>query len=85
MSVKSVSRVKSMVDGYIGQKVKFRVRKGKSKPLTTEGVIKSTYPSIFTVYVEKDGMNRMMSFNYIDIITNYVEIFICGDEEKKIV
>lgn len=50
-----------------------------------EGVIADTYPSVFTVYVDSKGLRRIVSFNYIDILTNYVEFFICDDKETRIV
>ena len=85
MTVNSVARVKGLVEGCVGQKVKFKVKKGKSRSLINEGVIADTYPSVFTVHVENKGLIRVVSFNYIDIITSYVEFFICDDEETKIV
>ncbi|MEA5093601.1 MULTISPECIES: Veg family protein [Sedimentibacter] len=81
----SVTRVKGIVEGCVGQKVKFKIKKGKSKPLISEGVIAETYPSIFTVRVESKGLKRVVSFNYIDILTNYVELFICNENETRIV
>ncbi len=85
MTVNSVARVKGLVEGCVGQKVKFKVKKGKSRSQINEGVIADTYPSVFTVHVENKGLIRVVSFNYIDIITSYVEFFICDDEETKIV
>ncbi|KAF5037169.1 Protein Veg [bioreactor metagenome] len=85
MTVSSVTRVKGIVEGCVGQKVKFKIKKGKSKPLISEGVIAETYPSIFTVRVESKGLKRVVSFNYIDILTNYVELFICNENETRIV
>ncbi len=85
MTGNSVARVKGIVEGCVGQKVKFKVRKGKTRSQINEGVIADTYPSIFTVQVENKGLRRVVSFNYIDILTNYVEFFICDDEGTKIV
>ena len=85
MTVSPVTRVKGIVEGCVGQKVKFKVKKGKSKALVSEGVISDTYPSIFTVSVENKGLKRVVSFNYIDILTNYVEFFICNEDETRIV
>lgn len=85
LAASSVMRVKGIVEGCIGKKVKFKVRKGKSRSQFVKGIILNTYPSIFTVYVEKKGYKRIVSFNYIDIITNYVEFIICDEEETKIV
>ncbi len=85
MTANSVARVKGLVEGCVGQKVKFKVRKGKTRSHISEGVIADTYPSVFTVHVDNKGLRRVVSFNYIDILTNYVEFFICDEEETKIV
>ena len=85
MTVSSVTRVKGIVEGCVGQRVKFKVKKGKSKSQIGEGIIVDTYPSVFTVYVEKRGFKRVVSFNYIDILTNYVEFTICDEKETRIV
>ncbi len=85
MTISSVTRVKGLVESCVGQKVKFKVRKGKSRSQIKEGVIADTYPSIFTVHVNNNGSRRVVSFNYIDILTNYVELYICEDEERQIV
>lgn len=85
MTVTSVSRVKGLVESCVGKRVKFKVRKGKSRTQVKEGIIAHTYPSVFTVHVDNNGLNRVVSFNYIDIMTNYVEFYICDDEERQIV
>lgn len=85
MAVNSVERVRGLVEKCVGQKVKFKVRKGKSRSQISEGIIADTYPSVFTVHVESRGLMRVVSFNYIDILTNHVEFFVCDEEETKIV
>lgn len=85
MATNSVARVKGLVEDCVGQKVKFKVKKGKSRSQINEGIIADTYPSVFTVHVENRGLRRVVSFNYIDIITNYVEFYVCNEEETQIV
>lgn len=85
MTSKSVLRVKEMVEDCVGQKIKFKVRKGKNRSQMSEGVIADTYPSIFIVHVENKSFKRVISFNYIDVLTNYVEIFLCNEEQTRIV
>nr|WP_312578473.1 Veg family protein [Sedimentibacter sp.] len=85
MTSKSVSRVKEMVENSVGQKVKFKVRKGKNRSQMSEGIIAETYPAIFTVHVQNKDFKRVISFNYIDVLTNYVEVFLCDEKETRIV
>jgi len=61
LTSQSVLRVKSMVEDSIGQKVKFKVRKGKNRSQMSVGVIADTYPAVFTVNVENKGVRRVMS------------------------
>jgi len=85
LTVSSVTRVKEIVESCVGQRVKYKIRKGKSKSQIGEGIIVDTYPSVFTVYVEKKEFKRVVSFNYIDILTNHVEFTICDEKETRIV
>ena len=84
MPARAVARVKGAVEDCIGKKVKLKIKKGKSRSHFDEGVILDTYPSIFTVYIEKKDYKRIVSFNYIDILTNNVEFYICDDKETRI-
>jgi len=85
LTISSVTRVKGLVEDCVGKKVKFKVKKGKSRSPVREGIIADTYPSIFTVHVENNGSRRVVSFNYIDILTSCVEFYICDEEERQIV
>ncbi len=80
----SVARVKGAVEGCVGKKVRFKLKKGKSRSHFCEGIILDTYPSIFTVFIEKKDYKRIVSFNYIDILTNNVEFYICDDKDTRI-
>jgi len=85
IKVKSIERVKKLVEECVGQKIKFKLKKGKKAAVITEGVITDVYPSVFTVQFESKGLKRIVSFNYIDIVTNNVEFFKCDENETKIV
>lgn len=84
LAVNSLTRVKLAVKDCVGKKVKFKVKKGKSKSQFSEGIILDTYPSIFTVFIEKKDYKRVVSFNYIDILISNVEFFVCDEEETRI-
>lgn len=85
MTSKSVLRVKEMVESSVGERIKFKVRKGKNRSQMSEGIIAETYPAIFTVHVHNKDFKRVISFNYIDVLTNYVEVFLCDEEQTRIV
>lgn len=75
---KDVSQIKTDITNYIGSKVKLESGKGKQKPIVTEGVIESVYPSIFTILLYEGLVpKRKVSYSYTDVLTKTVEITIC--------
>ena len=73
-----LSRVKSDVESNVGSKVTLTAKKGRKKSIIRQGVIESTYSSVFVVKIdvteEQIPSNRRVSYNYIDVLTNAVEI-----------
>ena len=82
-------KIKSSLSDNVGRKVKLTAKKGRKKSVTREGVIESTYPSIFIVKLDPhseytpDG--RLVSYSYTDVLTKAVELVICEpiDSEKS--
>ena len=72
--------VKQALQGYVGRKVRLTSKKGRKKSVVRQGVIESTYPSIFTIKLDNlpddDSENRRVSFSYTDVITKSVELVI---------
>lgn len=68
--------VRKQVDKYIGSKVLIKANKGRKRVVIKEGVLQSTYPSIFIVKVQNENQDsfRTVSYSYTDIITNNVEL-----------
>lgn len=71
-----ISLVRKQVDKYIGSKVLIKANKGRKRVVIKEGVLQSTYPSIFIVKVQNEFHDtyRTVSYSYTDIITNNVEL-----------
>jgi len=82
-----LSRVKNDVENNVGNKVTLTAKKGRKKFIVRQGVIESTYSSVFVVKldVEEDQIpsNRRVSYNYIDILTKTVEVAL-DDENRNI-
>ena len=76
-----ISLVRRQVDEYIGSKVLIKANKGRKRVVIKEGVLKNTYPSIFIVQVHNEIQDtyRNVSYSYTDIITNNVELLLCGE------
>lgn len=76
-----ISLVRKQIDKYIGSKVRIKANKGRKRVVIKEGVLQSTYPSIFIVKVQNENQNsfRTVSYSYTDIITNNVELSLCPE------
>ena len=81
----SLTRIKKDIECCIGKKIQLKANKGRKKTFVREGILESSYPSIFTVRFENDFNNtRKVSYSYTDVLTNTVEIKLC-DNDKIIV
>ncbi len=71
-----ILQVREQVDKFIGSKVLIKANKGRKRVVVKEGVLQSTYPSIFIVKVQNEFQDsfRTVSYSYTDIITNNVEL-----------
>lgn len=82
-----LSKIKSSLADNVGHKVRLTARRGRKQVVTREGVIESTYPSIFIVkldtpdYVEVS--DRRVSYSYTDVLTKTVELVICDPAETE--
>ena len=76
-----IFQVKREIDNYVGSKVRIRANKGRKKIVVKEGVIQSTYPSIFVVRLhdESQKATRVVSYSYTDVLTHTVELSLCHD------
>lgn len=74
-----IFQVKREIDNYVGSKVRIRANKGRKKIVVKEGVIQSTYPSIFVVRLHDEGQSgtRDVSYSYTDVLTHTVELSLC--------
>ena len=68
-----IGAIRDRLDSPLGEKVTVRASEGRKKVFQKEGVLEKTYPSIFVVrFHEEDG--RHMSWSYIDVLTDAVEL-----------
>ncbi|WP_242986416.1 MULTISPECIES: Veg family protein [Vallitalea] len=76
-----ITEVRKRVDGYVGSKVLVKANKGRKRIVIKQGVLQSTYPSIFVVKVQNELQNtyRTVSYSYTDILTNNVELSLCQE------
>lgn len=76
-----ITEVRRRVDAYVGSKVLVKANKGRKRIVIKQGVLESTYPSIFVVKVQNELQNtyRTVSYSYTDILTNNVELSLCQE------
>ncbi|WP_425446259.1 Veg family protein [Dethiothermospora halolimnae] len=79
----SLFKIKEDVENCIGKKVRLKANKGRKKTTVREGILEDAYPSIFVVKID-GGYNsvRRVSYSYSDILTETVEVTICGEDRK---
>jgi len=75
--------IKRSIEVCIGERVQLKSNKGRKKTVIREGIIENTYPNIFTVRFENEyEMTRRVSYSYIDVLTNAIELVVCSDNRK---
>lgn len=85
MAPKSVlADIKSELEAHIGEKIKLKANKGRKKVMEREGVLEKTYPNIFIVKLEENESERRVSYSYADLLTETVELVVCGDDGAEV-
>jgi len=72
-------KIRACLQANIGSKVKLTVKKSRNKVLVWEGILESTYPSVFTVRLDGNNLSsyqKRVSHSYSDLLTKSVEITI---------
>ena len=79
-------RIKKNLESNIGQKVQLTAKKGRKKSVVRQGIIESTYPSIFVVKldnaVSQNESERRVSYSYTDVLTKTVELIVCRSNQS---
>lgn len=85
----TVIDIKRKVQKYQGRKVHLEAHKSKKKLYQKTGFIDSIYPKVFTISIESDkedqySRTQVMSFSYIDLLTNNVKIDLVDSADGNI-
>ncbi|ATD55953.1 Veg family protein [Clostridium chauvoei] len=72
--LKTIATIKRDIEDHVGQKVTLKANGGRKKILVNNGVIESTYPSIFVVRLETDTQ-RTVTYSYSDVLTKTVQLY----------
>lgn len=80
-------KIKSDLADNVGHKVRLKSKQGRKSVIVRDGVIESTYPSIFTVKLDVQNdvpsSGRRVSYSYADVLTKAVELIICEPDEVE--
>ncbi len=69
---KDLTQVKRDIEKYKDCVVTIKSNGGRQKMKKYEGVIKDTYPSVFTVMQGES----LKTYSYVDLLTNNVELYL---------
>ncbi len=75
-----LSAVRQALDGFVGQRVLVKANRGRSKLVAREGPLERTSPSHFVILLDEDKQYRRISYSYADLLTDIVEISLCGQK-----
>ena len=70
---KTLNEIITIINSLKGKEISYRALTGRRKSEFEKGIIKGTYPNIFTIYLESQKITK--SFRYIDLLSGEVEIF----------
>lgn len=71
--------IKKGLESHVGERIRVRANKGRRKIVEKEGILEKTYPSIFVVQInEERAGSRRVSYSYTDVLTETVELVVCG-------
>ncbi len=75
-------KIKKSLESNIGQRVQLKAKKGRKKSIIRQGVIESTYPSIFVVKLDNEQESiRRVSYSYTDVLTKSVELIVYSEDQ----
>lgn len=84
MEKNSISLIRKELEKCVGKRIQLKANKGRKKTFVREGIVESTYPSIFTVKFENDYKSVCKaSYSYTDILTRTVEIKVLSQQPQN--
>jgi Protein of unknown function (DUF1021). len=84
MEKNSISLIRKELEKCVGKRIQLKANKGRKKTFVREGIVESTYPSIFTVKFENDYKSVCKaSYSYTDILTHTVEIKVLSQQPQN--
>ncbi len=70
----TVENIKNGIGKHVGKNVIIKANKGRKKIVTRKGKIEGIYPSVFMVSYCSDDITTRVTYSYIDVLTENVQI-----------
>jgi uncharacterized protein Veg len=84
MGKNALTKIKSTLDGYIGQRIRLKANSGRRKTIECTGILEETYPSVFVVKLDEDHSFNRVSYSYADILTESVELTVYNSDNEQV-
>ncbi|HPU00758.1 MAG: Veg protein [Firmicutes bacterium] len=81
MSKDVLLEIRKKLEPHVGERIKLKANRGRRKTFEKEGILESTYPSIFVVRIDEPNYFQRVSFTYADVLTETVKLSF--DEDKR--
>lgn len=82
VSKSALEEIRQTIESSVGKKVKLRANRGRRRVIEAEGVIENTYPKLFVIRLDQESAVKRMSYTYVDVLTETVELTFEGPEEE---
>ena len=76
---KDFSQIKRDIETCVGERIKLKANKGRSKTFEREGIIEQSYPSCLWWARFRLPVRSRISYSYTDVLTKSVEIVLLKD------
>ncbi|NLN27802.1 MAG: Veg protein [Firmicutes bacterium] len=78
VSNRALEQIRNTIQSNVGKKVKLRANRGRRRVIEAEGIIENTYPKLFVIRLDQSSAVKRMSYTYVDVLTDTVELQIEG-------
>lgn len=69
----TINEIKEQIDKLKGKNIQMLVNKGRKKIEKLEGVVQNLYPSVFTVEINEETGNSLVTYSYSEVLCGHVK------------
>ncbi|MDY0323013.1 MAG: Veg family protein [Candidatus Carbobacillus sp.] len=82
MAKNALTDIKTLLEGYVGERILLRANGGRRRTVEQVGVLEETYPLVFTIKLDEAyRAQKRVSYSYADVLTETVELTVLTDPE----